>query len=93
MWDKTNMILARSTDSPWYTDHSGWSWIMGLHGGVWLLIAILIIATLVLVLRPSTRTEQSSRTHRNSALDILKARYARGEIGRDEYVERRQHLS
>lgn len=33
------------------------------------------------------------QSHRQSAQDILGERYARGEIGREEYLERKQELS
>lgn len=65
-------------------EHYGMGWGMVL---VWL-IPILLIA---LVIRNviSDREGKPERT----ALDILEARYARGEIDRDEFLKRRADLT
>lgn len=73
----------------------GGSWVGSLFG--WFMMAIafaLLVALTVAVIRwmiglgghtapPSTKP---------SALDILKERFARGEIDRDEFEERKRHL-
>jgi putative membrane protein len=56
---------------------------------VFLVVAVLIVAWVV-------RTPGSgpqSTTRERSALDILRERFARGEIDRKEYEERKQLLS
>ncbi len=101
MWDKSGFMFDRTIDGPWYADHTGWSWVMGLHGGFWLLIIALIVATLVLALRLGTHdvrskegvSDSSARRRCNSARNILDERYARGEIGRADYIGNRQKLS
>lgn len=70
-----------------YMWDGGWGmgWTM-LHGiGSLLLIAVLVVAVIYLV-RGGTASRQSS------ALDILEERYARGEIGRDEYLQKKADL-
>ncbi len=74
----------------------GWGW-----GGGWgfgmigmLLWWVLIILGIVLLAKwifggPSGRGERESR---DRALDILKERYARGEIGKDEYEQKKRDL-
>lgn len=64
--------------------------IMGMvHGLLWLVLIGLGIAVLVRWLR---RGEASAPTPEESALDVLKKRYARGEIGKEEYEEKRRDL-
>ncbi len=67
-----------------------------MGGGVgWLVGAVLllvIVASLVMALVLVARKPWSRGASGGSALDILKERYARGEIDRDEYEERRRAL-
>jgi putative membrane protein len=60
---------------------------------------LLLIALVVLVIWLITRTSSQGRTPTGggttppkTALEILKERYARGEITREEYLEMREHL-
>lgn len=68
----------------WGFEHYGMGWGMVL---VWL-VPILLIALLVFY-GIRERNGDSGRT----ALDILEARYARGEIDRDEFMKRRSDLT
>lgn len=62
----------------------GWGWFGLAHLLWWLL---LIAGAIVLV-----RALGADRRGRDSALDILRERYARGEIDQREYEERRKQL-
>lgn len=63
----------------------GWGWFGLMHLVWWLL---LIAGAVVLV-----RALMGGRAHRrDSAMDILRERYARGEIDASEYAERSKHL-
>jgi putative membrane protein len=69
-------------------DHGGW---MFGGGGIlmllwWLLPIALVIVALYLFRRPG----QGGRE--KSALDILKERYARGEIGKDEFEQKKRDI-
>jgi len=78
-----------SADAWWWSaDH--WLWAIGMHGLSFFLLAGLIAAAVIVLLRrPPGRGEAVSE---NSPAAILDARYARGEIGRDEYLERKRDL-
>ena len=77
-------------------------WDGGWHGwfvGPIMMIAFLVIAVVavVLIVRWIGGSGQSSSTYHaspphQSALDVLRERYARGEIDKDEYEERRRTL-
>jgi hypothetical protein len=54
MWDKASLVLSAS-EVVWYQDHTGWSWMFGVHGLFWLPTIILIAAILVISLRLATR--------------------------------------
>lgn len=63
--------------------------------GFGLLVPILIGVVLVYAfgwLPNQNRESQHQVRHRQSALDILEERYARGEIDRTEYLEMRDDL-
>lgn len=64
-----------------------WYWDMGLHGA----LALLMIVLIVLVLLILARSRRGARGA--SALTVLEDRFARGEIKRGEYLERKQELS
>lgn len=61
-----------------------WGWM-----AIWLVFWILIIAGLFFIIRAfmEKRTDTGK-----SAMDILNERYARGEITRDEYNERKRDI-
>ena len=97
MFDKANLILASAGQGygqgPWGWDHSGWYWpMMGFHGLFWLLLVGLIVTALVYLVRGLARRPSASETP-GSARATLDARYARGEIERDDYQQRKQDLS
>jgi len=63
-----------------------WTWLLG--PALFLLLVAAIVAGSILLLR-RMRGEHSSR---ETALEILQQRFARGEIDRDEFEERRRAL-
>jgi putative membrane protein len=80
-----------------YGDHphmGAWGWGGMIFGPIMMIVFIaLIVGAVVLVLRwmglggsPAARGEKNAR-------DVLDERFARGEIDKDEYEERRQVLS
>lgn len=74
----------------------GWGYGMGWFGGI-IMIAfwIAVIVGIVLLIRwlvISTRSTGQSTHHEDSALEILKRRYARGEIGKEEFEEKKRDL-
>jgi len=62
-------------------------------GFIWVLVIIGVIAY-ALGWRPGARqNSQPTRQSQSTALDILKERYARGEISREEFETMRQDLT
>lgn len=82
-----------------YDGYGGWYWGMGIaHGLLWLVLLGLGIALLVrLVSRDSRDSREwrptSARETPDTALDILKKRYARGEIDKAEFDAKKKDLS
>jgi putative membrane protein len=67
----------------WMGQH--WWWFMPF-GGLWLVIVLVAVFAALMLRSPH-------RGPRSLALDLLEQRYARGEIGRDEYLEKRKDLT
>jgi putative membrane protein len=71
-------------------DMGGWGWPLAgmLHMALWWVLLVLAIVVLIKWLLGSGTRGSDLR-----ALEILKERYARGEIGKDEYEQKRRDLS
>jgi putative membrane protein len=71
----------------WWNDYGSMPWMF--FGPVMMIIFIILCMTMMwFMMRGGT----SHRTRGNHAIDILKERYARGEINQAEYEERRRLL-
>ena len=72
-----------------YMGNGGWGWMgFGMIGMslFWIFLIIGIVALLKAFWGPGTARERT-------ALDILKERYARGEIEKQEFEQKRRDLS
>jgi putative membrane protein len=73
----------------------GWMWGAGMWlGGLWMLIfwGALIVGAVLVVRLLGGLPRQDERGSRVSPLDILKRRYASGEITREQYEQMRKDL-
>ena len=85
----------RAQERPWeWGMHPGW-WMWGAGGLVMMFMMMafwgLVIAGLVLGIRWLVRQGRDGQPDR--ALEILRERYARGEINKEEFESRRRDLS
>jgi putative membrane protein len=67
--------------------------MMGYGGGIlmWFLFLILAAVVVYLVIQ-STRSRTGNGAPRESAMEILKKRFAKGEITKEEYEEMKRTL-
>lgn len=71
-----------------------WGWGMGIvHGLLWWAILILGIVVLVRMLGRGSAREGEAAPPPETALEVLKKRYARGEIGKAEFEEKKRDIS
>jgi len=66
---------------------------MGLGFLFWLAILAAVIAAVIWVLRSQQGGRAGLSERRSDSLEILEERYARGEIDRDEYLQKKRDLS
>lgn len=64
-----------------------WFWAV-----LWLLLAVLLVFGIVVLVRAFAERGGSGSRPANSAVQILEERFARGEIDREEFEERRRAL-
>jgi len=62
----------------------GWGWIIGL--------VVLVLVVLLIVRSVGPTNADKSTEEGESALDVLKKRYARGEIDKEEFEEKKKDL-
>lgn len=71
----------------------GYGFYGPLHMIVWIIILIVIIAGVVWLVRSLAAPGQQQLPSRRSAgLEVLEERYARGEINRDEYLQKKKDI-
>lgn len=79
--------------------HNGWGWGWGhmVFGSIMMLVVwgglILLIVLAVRWVGSGTIRRSDDEAPRNRALDVLEERFARGEIDKDEFEERRRLLT
>ena len=61
----------------------GWGWIIGLF---------ILIAVIVITVYAARKNQSIDPQEKKTPLDILKERYARGEIDKTEFDERKKDL-
>ncbi len=71
-------------------DGGMWSWF--LWSVLFLVVLAAVVIASVFLIRGAWRKGQADGTSGDRALAILQERYARGEIDRDEFNEKREHL-
>lgn len=76
----------------WGMMDGGWMWWMPFHGLLWLFLVAAVVVGAVLLIRALWHLGERRERGRSSALELLDARYARGEIDRDEYLQRKRDL-
>lgn len=68
----------------------GWGWPGFVHMGLWWIFLVIAIIVLVRVL--SNSSHKAAPPVEDSALEILKKRYARGEINKEEFEQKKRDL-
>lgn len=74
---------------PWMMGGFG---TMGVMSVLWILIIGLIVWAVIALARGVSQPTGSDSGASDSALNVLKKRYARGEINKDEYEEKKKDL-
>ena len=75
-----------------------WGMMDGWGGGafgmiIWPLVLIALVVGVIWYVRSPSYAGTGRMPRRSSGLDILEERYARGEIERDEYLQKKQEIS
>ncbi len=62
-------------------------------GFMWIIWIVIIIAVILLARGYLSPAQKGGEPKGESALDVLKKRYARGEISREEFEEKKRDLT
>ena len=79
----------------WGPMYGGWMWWMPFHGLIWLIILAAVVVGVVFAIRALWRAgeRQGTAQSRSSALEMLDIQYAKGEIAREEYLQKKRDLA
>jgi putative membrane protein len=69
---------------------NGGFWPIGMI--IWIVIIVAIITLISWAVRGFSSSSRYESPRRSSGLDTLEERYARGEINRDEYLQKKNDL-
>jgi putative membrane protein len=73
-------------------DGAGWHGGVGFHSFFWVVVLAIVIAVGVALVRYLWRSGRGGGDSAD-ALAVLDSRYAKGEIQRDEYLQKKKDLS
>lgn len=85
-FDRVGAVVA---DADGFGHMGGWGWGMAIFGWIFMTLVVALIGWLIW---SSGRQTHPSGRGGVSAREVLDERYARGEIDRDEYLQRRTDL-
>lgn len=87
--------LAAAQPGQGWPMHDGWMWWMPFHGLLSLLMVAAVVVGVIFLVRHLWAGGGSDKgsISRSNALDHLDERYARGEIDRDEYLQRKKDIA
>ncbi len=91
------LALVIGTDGPGYGGHGmGWGYGMGWFWPIimvafWIVVIVAIVFLIRWLIKTPRAGKQWARSE-DSALEILKRRYARGEIDKQEFEEKKKDL-
>lgn len=71
-----------------WCDHMNWGW----GGGIMMILWMLLLAAIIIWILRAAQRSGNQPSQSESALDILKKRYARGEISKEEFEGRKKDL-
>lgn len=80
---------ALSAETAGWSHMGGWGWGMAISGWLFMMLLVSLVGWLIW---SATHRPESFNDNRRGAGDILDARYARGEIEREEYLQRKNDL-
>ncbi len=72
----------------WYECNNNWHYF-GMHGFWWLFWVALVLILLFLIFRPNNIIGKKGK---DSPLEILRRKYASGDISTEEFEERKRKL-
>ncbi|MBI2056056.1 MAG: SHOCT domain-containing protein [Candidatus Sungbacteria bacterium] len=83
----------QSNNPMMYGLNNGTGWGFGFFGGIFMILWwVLVIAAVVMAVKWIIHQSGAGVSRSKSALDILKERYARGDIDKKEFEEKRKDL-
>lgn len=94
LWTAPSVAQAYGDRDVWW--HPGWGWGHMIFGGLMMIVfwgGVIVVIVLLVRWLGSGGAGHPSAPSRRTPLDILQERFAKGEIDKEEYEDRRKLLS
>ena len=82
------LLVSACSNMPYERSMDNWGHMMNFrYGGffIWLLFIVVVAFVIYFIVMQARKTGFSERPYEESALDILKKRYVKGEINKEEF--------
>ena len=98
LWAAPGFAQVYGEQGPWWHPGWGWGWGHMIFAGLMMIafwggIVLLIVLLVRWLAGGSASSHASSPASRQTPLEILQERFAKGEIDKEEFEERRKLLS
>lgn len=86
------LLFSACTQGPYNCGMGNWGYMMGYGGGFMWIIVLVLVGVVIYLVTQGSKSRGSAGSFTETPLDILKKRYAKGEIDKEEFNRMKKEL-